>query len=425
MGILSSISKAVSNAAKAISSSGSSGSRSSSSGSSSGGSYSSGSNYKQDMSNYLANGGKTTDAAYQNMNSNRYDKIMGTDWQAKIDAATNPNDKKWMTDVRNEKLALMGKDKEGIGYSINPNTAFANVSDEQYQQYVDPYANYDIQNQMNSLAEARRQSQIAGLSKARDNALAGLDTQKAAIEPYYYNAKNQAAARSDVGAMNFAQYMAGRGVQGSAGAMPEMYRNAGLQSQIGALDQQQSSELAGIERNKANINSNYESDIAAANADIEAQKLSDYITQMNADREYKSQQDALNRELLSNNQNQYVSTIGAYGNDYQAEIDKLRAQGATEDDYRIKALMAARNEKIANQQSSQSESDQQDFENQLALQRLALTQAQTNYNIGKPYYAPKTAKTSSSTKKYTPSQIQSMYENGWISESTARQMLGI
>ena len=221
----------------------------------------------------------------------------------------------------------------------------------------------DIQSQMKALADAKRQSQIAGLSKSRDNALAGLDTQKAAIEPYYYDKRNQAAARSDVGAMNFAQYMAGRGVQGNAGAMPEMYRNAGLQSQIGALDQQQASDLAGIERNRANINTNYESDVAAANADIDAQQLQNFITQMNADRSYQAQQDALKQEQEKYKTNQYISTIGANSNDYQAEIDRLRALGYKDDSAEVRSVMAARNEKLQKEQEQIAAAQASQYEN--------------------------------------------------------------
>ena len=57
--------------------------------------------------------------------------------------------------------------------------------------------------------------------------------------------------------MNFAQYMAARGIKGAAGAMPEIYRQAGLQGQIGALDRQEAANLAAIERQRSNVESGY------------------------------------------------------------------------------------------------------------------------------------------------------------------------
>ena len=62
--------------------------------------------------------------------------------------------------------------------------------------------------------------------------------------------------------------MAARGIKGAAGAMPEIYRNAGLQGQLGALDRQEASQLGAIERQRANIEAGYASDVAAAEADI-------------------------------------------------------------------------------------------------------------------------------------------------------------
>lgn len=156
---------------------------------------------------------------------------------------------------------------------------------------------YDPNEYINQLKQAQLQSRIAALDKARTGALSALDTEKANVAPAYYDKRNQAAAASDVGAMNFAQYMAARGIKGAAGAMPEVYRQAGLQGQIGALDRQEAANLAAIENQKANINTGYESDVAAANADVEAQALQNYINQMNADRAYQLQQAQLTGSL--------------------------------------------------------------------------------------------------------------------------------
>lgn len=139
------------------------------------------------------------------------------------------------------------------------------------------------------LKAQQRQSRIASLDTARNNALTALDTEKSSVQPMFYNKRNQAAAASDVNAMNFAQYMASRGIKGAAGAMPEIYRNAGLQGQIGALDQQEAGVLSNIERQRGLINTNYESDVANANADIESQAMQNLMDQWNRNREYNLQ----------------------------------------------------------------------------------------------------------------------------------------
>jgi hypothetical protein len=156
---------------------------------------------------------------------------------------------------------------------------------------------YDPTEMINQLKEAERRARIAALEKARTTALAGLETEKANIAPVYYDKRNQAAAASDVSAMNFAQYAAARGIKGAAGAMPEIYRQAGLQGQIGALDRAEANALANIERQRSGIESSYASDVAAAEADVESNAMQALIDQWNQNRQYELQKAALTGSL--------------------------------------------------------------------------------------------------------------------------------
>lgn len=187
-------------------------------------------------------------------------------------------------------------------------------------QAAEPLQPYDPTQYINELKEAQRASRIASLDKARSAALSSLDTEKANVAPTYYDKRNQAAAASDVGAMNFAQYMAARGIKGMAGAMPEIYRNAGLQGQIGALDRQEAANLAAIENQRANINTGYESDVAAANADVESQAMQSLINQWNTDRSYQLQQAAADLD-----RQQFDWSKSPSNPTYQASIAAARA----------------------------------------------------------------------------------------------------
>jgi hypothetical protein len=160
-----------------------------------------------------------------------------------------------------------------------------------------PQQQPDINAYIEQLKAAKRESMLASLDKARTTALSSLDIEKANVAPTYYDKRNQAAAASDVGAMNFAQYMAARGIKGAAGAMPEIYRQAGLQGQIGALDRQEAANLAAIERQRSNIESGYASDVAAAEADVESQAMQAMIDQWNQNRMYELQKAGLTGSL--------------------------------------------------------------------------------------------------------------------------------
>lgn len=171
-----------------------------------------------------------------------------------------------------------------------------------------------------------KESYITALENALRSNISQLESELAKIQPFYYDKRNEAAASSDIGALNFAQYMASRGVKGAAAGLPEIYRNAALQQRIGALDVAEAQDVAEVERarsdiqreyeaNLANVLKNYASDLKAledyylrqksglssafeqdklaALAGIDAQRLQAMIEQMNRDRQFGLQEGQL------------------------------------------------------------------------------------------------------------------------------------
>lgn len=244
------------------------------------------------------------------------------------------------------------------------------------------------QSMYDQLYETQRRQQIAALKSAFESAtgglktslnsnLAGLDTAQAGIGDAYQVKRNQTAAQSDVGAMNFAQYMAARGIKGSAGGMPEIYRNSALQGSLGALNQAEARENADIDRQRATLRENFNtqldtlnnkflSDSTAVGAQIDAAATKSKIDAMKEDSAKATAQTAADKEA-------WVDTLGAYSDNYQAEIDRLQGlvdSGDNSQAWKIPYLRAARQSKIASQEQAQSAANQQQFENDLALQKL-------------------------------------------------------
>lgn len=338
----------------------------------------------------------------------------------------------------------------GLLAEENPYT----IAQPQTQQPIIAQPN-DTNKYINELKNAQKAARIAALDKAKSNALSNLDNsftsslsaldkEGSAIAPTYYDARNRAAAQSDIGAMNFAQYMASRGIKGAAGGMPEMYRQAGLQGQIGALDRQESADKSDIERrrteaqkiydtNKLGIDNAYEADLANANADIDANALQTLIEQMNADRMFNMQKANADREydfnkqqyqdaLTQRNRENYESTAGQYAADYQAQINKVLGDDDPTNDWQADILGNLRAQKIAQQQAGQAAAEEkartlvtaeekQRWDNALNLwktlgvanQEIAsilgvsvgaktadynLDSMKTDYAVNKPYYNP-------------------------------------
>jgi hypothetical protein len=141
--------------------------------------------------------------------------------------------------------------------------------------------------------KARIASMLASLDKMYEAQLEAIAEEEAGVRPRYYDERNRIQGQSDVNALNFAQYMAGRGIQGSAGAMNELYRNAALQGELGRLSRQEQATYDALARDRARLKNAYESDKVLAASGIEAQSLQSLINQMNADRAFGLQEAAL------------------------------------------------------------------------------------------------------------------------------------
>ena len=85
---------------------------------------------------------------------------------------------------------------------------------------------------------------------------------------------------------------------------------------------------------------------------------------------------------LANEKGEFANTIGAYSNDYQAEINRVQGNNDASDDWKVPYLQAARNQKLNNIAAAQATADQQAFENQLALDKLAISSSKS-YRSGR------------------------------------------
>ena len=81
---------------------------------------------------------------------------------------------------------------------------------------------------------------------------------------------------------------------------------------------------------------------------------------------------------LASEKSEYANTIGAYYNDYQQEINNVTNNNDASDDWKIPYLQAARNQKLNNIATAQAAADQQAFENQLALDKLAISSSKSH-----------------------------------------------
>lgn len=141
----------------------------------------------------------------------------------------------------------------------------------------------NAQDYINQLNDLRKNATISALGKSKDAALSNLSSERSAIQPKYYDQRNQVAAGAQQQARNFAEYMAQRGGTNSgANAQATLASNSATQGNLGTLGRQEAADYSDIERRTTGINNAYESDVASATANAEADKmqalLQDYYT---------------------------------------------------------------------------------------------------------------------------------------------------
>ena len=268
---------------------------------------------------------------------------------------------------------------------------------------------------LNRLKRLQQKATANELKAQKEKTLQALAEREATIKPTYQNQRNLASANSQKGARSFSEYLANRGLTNSgASAQGEMNRLSTLQNTLGTIDTNEINELNEIARARANAESDYASNLATANSKLEAEYFNNLLQE-------NQRQRLIDEQLKQQSAQQYAS-------DYQAQITNLLAQGYSPNSREVLQLSALRGDKIANninnatnvsnalasiqagninynnaaalgwtveqaqnyyntvRMQAQKEAEQQAFENWLKRQQLANDTAQTNYNIGKPYY---------------------------------------
>lgn len=155
-------------------------------------------------------------------------------------------------------------------------------------------------------------------------------------------------------------------------------------------------------------------DRASALSDIEMQRAQAITAQKNSlSSAYQTDQ----ADKLAQEKSEYASTIGAYSNNYQAEINKIQSDGDASNDWKIPYLQAARNEKIANYADTLAgygdysgyQAAGYTAEQTKALETAAAKAAVSSGGSG--------GSSSSAPKSLTLSQAQSMAESGIFNSS--------
>lgn len=136
---------------------------------------------------------------------------------------------------------------------------------------------YNYEADLQKLKEQQQKKAMEDLKNQQNQSLSNLNAEEATIKPTYYKKKDTANVQNQLASKNFAEYLANSGRSNSGiGAQYEMSRQATLQRNLNELNTEEAAAIADINRRKTDVNNAYESGLASANAQIEA----DYITNL-------------------------------------------------------------------------------------------------------------------------------------------------
>ena len=175
----------------------------------------------------------------------------------------------------------------------------------------------NYEQELNNLRNAQKNAAMADLQATRDTSLSNLQAEEAKIRPEYAAQRNTLNANNRVAARNFQEYLANTGRANSGiGAQYEMGRQNSLQRGLNALQTQEAADLSDIARRRSDIQNAYNSGLASANANVEA----NYINNLLAQRQQQWERDFA--------QKQFDEQVRQYNQNRQDELNRLAAQMA-------------------------------------------------------------------------------------------------
>lgn len=168
-----------------------------------------------------------------------------------------------------------------------------------------------------NLKNAQKNAAMSDLQATRDNSLSNLQAEEAKIKPTYAAQRSTLNSNNRVGARNFQEYLASTGRANSGiGAQYEMSRQNTLQKGLNSLNTQEAADLADIARRRSDIANAYNTGLASANANVEANYIQNLLDQRDKqwERDFRQKEfDENVRQFNINQANRAFSSGGGSG----------------------------------------------------------------------------------------------------------------
>lgn len=182
----------------------------------------------------------------------------------------------------------------------------------------------DYETQLNNLKAAQQKAAVADLENTRNQALSNLQAEQQKNAGSYNAQRSSANAQNRMNAKNFQEYLASTGRANSGLAAQARMQNANnLNTNINALNAGEAAAMADINRRTTDAHNAYNSGLASANANIEANYIQNLLDQRNKELERQLQERQFQESIRQFNENLalqkaqlYSKSSGSGGGNY-------------------------------------------------------------------------------------------------------------
>ena len=235
---------------------------------------------------------------------------------------------------------------------------------------------FDYEDFINRIEQKRIKAGTESAKKSAESQLSALGQRREAVAPAFRQARTGVKTQSELGKEAFRKLLASKALGGGEQAQgaeqqSEIAQNVQSGQALSGLQAQEAQELSGIAAQEQAVESGLARDIAALEAGGEASALDRILQMQMADRERELQrgdieerrayqeglaEEQRGRQAEEQLRQEAISTIGQYGADYQAEINRRMA--INPNDPLIPYLQMARQQKIAGMEQGQATAQQ-------------------------------------------------------------------
>ena len=162
----------------------------------------------------------------------------------------------------------------------------------------------DYETQLNNLRQAQQKAAVADLENTRNQALSNLQAEQQQNRATYNAQRSSANAQNRLSARNFQEYLASTGRANSGLSAQARMQNANnLNTSINALNAGEAAAMADIGRRTTDAHNAYNSGLASANANIEANYIQNLLNERNRELERQMQERQFQESIRQFNEN--------------------------------------------------------------------------------------------------------------------------